>query len=243
MLPIIICEDSNMQRKKIENLVELFINRKNVDLKIELSSGDPLYILKYLDKNNHYPGIYLLDVNLNTNMNGIKLASKIREKDPLGYIIFITTHSELSFLTFRYKVAALDYILKDDFEDLEKRLEQCLTLCMDRYYNHILKEDVLNANYEDKVINIALKDILFIETSSNPHKIIIHECSRQTEIYGSLKEVSESLNSDFYRCHRSYLVNTTKIDSIDKKERTIKLVNGQDCLVSFRYMAGLLKCL
>lgn len=243
MLPIIICEDNSAQRKRVKDSVELFIARENVDLKIDLVTENPFAVLKHLEKNKDYTGIYLLDVDLNEDLNGVNLASKIREKDPLGYIIFITSHSELSYLTFRYKVEALDYIIKDNFEDLDKRLDQCLKLCMKKYYVNTLKEEVLNISFEDRIINIPLNDILFIETSPNPHKIIIHESKKQTEVYGSLKDISEKLNDNFYRCHRAYYLNTKKIANIDKKLRTVTLTNGEVCFVSFRYMGGLLKCL
>lgn len=243
MLPIIICEDNNSQREKIKNSVELFIARENVDLKIDLVTGNPLDVLKHLAENKEYTGIYLLDVDLKSEVNGVNLASKIRIKDPLGYIIFITSHSELSHLTFRYKVEALDYIIKDNFEDLDNRLSLCLKICMKKYYGHTLKEEVLNISHEDRIINIPLKNILFIETSTNPHKIIIHESQKQLEIYGSLKEIEDKLNTDFYRCHRAYFVNIKKIAEINKKDRIIHLVNGECCYISFRYMGGLLKCL
>ncbi|WP_241960035.1 PfkB family carbohydrate kinase, partial [Staphylococcus gallinarum] len=42
-----------------------------------------------------------------------KLASEIRKHDPVGNIIFVTSHSELTYLTFVYKVAAMDFIFKD----------------------------------------------------------------------------------------------------------------------------------
>lgn len=243
MLPIIICEDNIAQRERIKSSVELFIVRENADLKINLVSGNPFDVLKHLEKYPEYPGIYLLDVDLNEKINGVTLASKIREKDPLGYIIFITSHSELSYLTFRYKVEALDYIIKDNLEDLDKRLAQCLKLCMKKYYEHTLKGEVLNISHEDRIINIPFNDIFFIETSSNPHKIIIHEKNKQTEFYGSLKEIAKNLNENFYRCHRAYLVNIKKIYSIDKKSRTINFINGEICFISFRYMGGLLKCM
>lgn len=49
-------------------------------------------------------------------MNGFELAQEIRKFDPRGFIIFITTHAELSYMTFTYKVEALDYIIKDDID-------------------------------------------------------------------------------------------------------------------------------
>ena len=65
-------------------------------------------------------GIYFLDIDLKTDMTGLTLAQEIRKYDPRGFIIFITTHSEMSYMTFIYKLEALDFILKDDPEELGK---------------------------------------------------------------------------------------------------------------------------
>ena len=70
-------------------------------------------------------GIFFLDVDLNHEMNGIALASKIREYQPRCFIIFVTTHSEMSFMTFSYKVEAMDYVIKDYFQEVKNRVHQC----------------------------------------------------------------------------------------------------------------------
>ena len=45
------------------------------------------------------------------DINGIKLGSEIRKYDPIGNIIFVTSHSELTYLTFVYKVSADGFYL------------------------------------------------------------------------------------------------------------------------------------
>ena len=55
------------------------------------------------------------------------MAEKIRDIDSLGYIIFITTHSELTYLTFKYRVEAMDFILKDNVNEIDFRINECLT--------------------------------------------------------------------------------------------------------------------
>ena len=50
-------------------------------------------------------GCYFLDIQLEVDINGIKLGSEIRKYDPIGNIIFVTSHSELTYLTFVYKVS------------------------------------------------------------------------------------------------------------------------------------------
>ena len=88
-------------------------------------------------------------------------------------------------------------------------------------------------------IKILLKDIVFIETSTNSHKIIIHESNRKTEIFTTLKEISKNLDDRFYRCHRAYIVNKNRIKEINKINRIVYMDNGAECLASFRLIKGL----
>jgi two-component system response regulator AgrA len=111
MLPIIICEDNDIQREKIKNFIELAIAKWNFDFEISLCTGKVEELLSFLDEQRELKAIYFLDVDLKNEINGIMLAEHIRKKDSSGYIIFITTHSEMSHLTFKYKVEAMDYII------------------------------------------------------------------------------------------------------------------------------------
>lgn len=239
MLEIMICEDNSVHRERIKHLIENTILREEIDLKVTLSTDDPEKIIDYI-KNNNSEGIYFLDVDLKNNMNGIRLGEKIREMDPEGFIIFITTHLEMSYLAFKYKVEAMDYIIKDD-DDFKERVSSCLMKAYNTYCRGSHKEGYITINEDTRVINVKLNDILFIETAGIAHKIRIHEENRQTEFYGNLKDIQEKLTPNFYRCHKSYIVNKEKIGEIDKKNNRIIMINGEECYVSFRYMRGLIK--
>lgn len=65
-------------------------------------------------------------------MSGLTLATKIRDYDNLGKIVFVTTHGELSYLTFTYKVEALDYIIKDNKEHLQQKICENIQLAHER---------------------------------------------------------------------------------------------------------------
>ncbi|MFR6242644.1 MAG: LytTR family DNA-binding domain-containing protein [Mediterraneibacter faecis] len=53
------------------------------------------------------------------------------------------------------------------------------------------------------------------ETSENNHKIILHAKKRVVEFTGHLKSVEVQLDYRFYRCHRSYIVNTDNIKEVN----------------------------
>lgn len=113
-MPIYICEDDPKQRQQLLEIVANYVMIEALDMQVELATADPFEIVARLEAEPGRAGIYLLDIDLNSSLNGIELAAKIREFDDLGKIIFVTTHAELAPMTFRYKVEAYDYIVKSD---------------------------------------------------------------------------------------------------------------------------------
>jgi two-component system response regulator AgrA len=160
----------------------------------------------------------------------------------LGYIIFTTTHLEMSYLAFKYKVEAMDYIIKDD-GDFKERVNSCILKSYSTYHKEGQNTHYIKVSTDTRIINVRLCDILFIETTGTAHKIRIHEEDRRIELYGNLKDIQEKITQNFYRCHKSYIVNKDKIREIDKKHNKIIMTNDEECCVSFRYMRGLLSCI
>ena len=237
MLEVFICDDNKSYINKIKQIIENTILRESLDLHVSLYTDNPMELLNYV-KEHAATGIYFLDVDLKSNMNGIKLGEKIRDLDPFGFIIFTTIHMEMSYMVFKYKVEAMDYVAKDE-EYFAKRVNSCLIKAYNTYYRDNFKEDYISISEDSRIINVKLRDILFIETSGTAHKIRIHEEDRQMEFYGNLKDIQKKLTSNFYRCHKSYIVNKDKIREIDMKNNKIVMVNGEECYVSFRYKKGL----
>lgn len=233
MIKIYICEDIEEQRNRIREIVKDIILEEKLDMTIEIASPNPMEVLNKAKENNKDTSLYFLDVGLNSNIDGITLASKIREFDEKGFIVFVTTHGEMSYLTFTYKVEAMDYIIKDDYSNMAERIRQCILETKKRY----LKRDeddgeIFTIRKEDKVINIKYKDILFFETSDTIHKILLHAVNRQVEFYGKMKDIEETLDERFVRFHRAYLVNKDNISEIGKKNRIIHMINGEICYSS-----------
>lgn len=238
MLQVIICDDNSAYMGKLKQIIENTILREELDLSIALCTADPDEVIKYIEENQG-TGIYFLDVDLKSYINGIRLGEKIRDLDSKGFIIFTTVHMEMSYLAFKYKVEAMDYVIKDD-EDFKQRINSCLMKAYNTYYKENDKKGYISINEDSRIINIKLCDILFIETTGIAHKIRVHEENRQIEFYGNLKDIQKKLTSNFYRCHKSYIVNKDKIQEIDRKNNKIIMVNEEECYVSFRYMKGLL---
>ncbi|MHC1685337.1 MAG: LytR/AlgR family response regulator transcription factor [Clostridiaceae bacterium] len=241
MLKIFVCEDDISQRQRITKYIKNSILIERFDMEVALSTGNPNEIINYCRENANQ-GVYFLDIDLKSDINGIILASEIRNFDPLGFIIFITTHSELTHLTFKYKVEAMDYIIKDDFNKLSSNIHQCIKDVNSKYYLNSPKHGKkFNFKINNKVINIDYNDILFFETASKARRIVIHALDRQIEFYALISDIEKKVDERFYRCHKSYLVNKDNIREIDFKKRIIYMIDGQECLISMRQNLKLMK--
>ncbi len=239
MLDIFVCEDNASQRRTVVKIIQNTVLIEELDMRLALDTGDPYMLLEKV-KTSQNTGIYFLDIDLNSNMNGMKLAQQIRLYDPRGFIIFITAHSELSYMTFQYRVEAMDFVLKDNPAEVKVKLRECLLNAMER---HTLQTNKTHKAYTLEVsgrkISVDHDDILFFETSVNIHKVILHAKDRQIEFPSTLKELTGALDSNFVRCHRAFLVNKNNIKEVDTKNRIIHFANGETCLMSTRMMKGL----
>ena len=239
MLNIFVCEDNAAQRRTIVQIIQNTVLMEELDMQLVLNAGDP-YVLLEKVKTSQNTGIYFLDIDLHSDMNGMKLAQQIRLFDPRGFIIFITAHSELSFMTFQYRVEAMDFVLKDNPAEAELKIKECLLNAMERYTLQTNKtHKVYTAQVGGRKISVDYDDIFFFETSGNIHKVILHAKDRQIEFSGTIKELEGILDDSFIRCHRSFLVNRNNIKEADAKNRIIYFTNGEACLMSTRMMKGL----
>ena len=240
MLDIFVCITSETEREDFLKIVEKTIFVKNLDMKITKLTGNPYDILEMVKKRKE-PAIYFLNVFFETDINGIQLGAKLREYDELGVIVYITQHIELLYLSYIYKVEALDYILKNDVKNLEERVESCLERADKKLGFDNVEMKKIKVKQGDIVFSISIDDILYFETSEKPHRIILHKKEEKLEFVGNLKSLEISIGTDFFRCHKSYLINKSKVKEINIKEKTVLMDNNEVCLVSKRFINDLIE--
>lgn len=237
---IIICEDNHIQRKNLEKIIQEQIIDLSIDMKIALSTDKSLEVIKYLDNNKNENNIYFLDIELESDKSGLELGKKIREKDMKGHIIFISSHVEMPILTFEYKVQALGFIFKSDI-NLRKKIRENMVAAYDIYNkNQIEEKNKITIDSGGKLYLLDFHEILFFETTGKNHKIRVHALDKQIEFYGTMKEIKKQVSADFYKAHKSYLVNTNNIKEVDKKSLLVKMINEEEFYASRNYVKGLI---
>jgi len=241
MLRVYIIEDDNNQRERLTNYIEKTIKKNNLDLKIALSTGK-IKDLIYNIEGKGQRGLYFLDIDLGEDVHGLELAEFIRKHDPSGYIIFVTTHNELSILTFKYKVEAMDFIVKDDFQQMATRVEECLIKVdeQEKGSSEIFK-DMYIVDMGEKSIGYEKENIIFFEANGNSQKIILHGINRQIEFNGKIKDIEEKAGKNFFRVSRTALINLDKAETVSENGNYILMKNGEMCKIGIGKKSKLLK--
>ncbi len=232
MIPIYICEDNKETLEYITKQIQKTIIIESLDMDIRLASDNPDSLLDAVCSNKDR-GVYFLDIDLSHTLSGFDVATKIREKDSRGFIVFVTTHGEMALDTFKYQIEAMDYILKDEPDKIADRIRTSLLNINQRMQEDRTKEsDYFSVRYMDEVRYFKLEDIILFETSHEKHKVILITDKAHIEFFSSLKEIEEKIGKPFVRCHRSYLVNTNYIKAINTKESYLLLESGKKCELS-----------
>lgn len=223
MLNIVICEDNYLFRKDLRESIEIILRERTDQFKIiEFNCGEDL-IEHYTDNID----IFFLDIEMK-DFTGIDVAKKIREKNEKSEIIFIT--GLIDYMQIGYEVRAYRYLLKPiQFEQLKKHVNTCIEDIMKKKSNNLIIQT------KGEIYNIAIDDILFVEVINKD--IMVHT---QDQIYNaktSMNKIEKELKRyDFYRCHKGFLVNVKRIDSIGKN---IISVNNIEIPVSRYRIKGL----
>lgn len=226
MLSIYICDDIEEHLLQYKKVIEQYLIFKDWDMKIILATTDPKDIISVLEKQNDM-GLYFLDVNLKSNINGFQLAEIIIEHDPRGFIVFISTHDECSHIPYEHGIEALNYILKDDYRKVKIQIERCLQKAYTRYIDFATDERYyLVLKVSSTTYFIKFDDIILIRTSIIPHQIEIIKKDGIFSNYGKLKNILNDLDSRFFRIHNSYIININYIKNIDMKVKQIEMCDG-----------------
>lgn len=214
MFNIIICEDENIIRRRIEASLREISLKHDIDIEVSLSTGDPFATYNYA-KNNK-TDLLLLDIDLkNDEINGIELGNKIREINKNVVIVFISSRLEKIFECFT--CTPFDFIPKPS---INPHLEETILRIIEN------RAHIPHGNFikiKNTVVN--LDEIIYIEKQLS--KSVFYSKSDYTEIYVSFIQLLDCLPENFVQINKSFIVNIHFILDINITHKEIKLQNGQ----------------
>ena len=160
------------------------------------------------------------DINM-PDLNGMDFVKSLAVP-PL--IVFTTAYSEYAVEGFR--VNAVDYLLKpfglQDFQRAALRLKERMGEGKEHAESNDDNTLFLKTDY--RIIKVSIPDIVYIEGMSEYLKVWIEGESKPIITLLSMKKMEERLPDYFMRIHRSYIINLTKIQEVNKN----RVIMGPD---------------
>ena len=223
-MQIAVCDDEKEIRELFAEKIEKLYPEAELSL---YRSGEDLLL------SDKAPDILLLDIQM-PGKNGMETAEELRRKKKETIIIFVTALDEFVFQAF--DVGAFHYLVKpfDDgkfaevlqnavkqFED-RKKLERA---------GRKREKPSLMITTGGEHITVDLEDIIYAEVYDR--KVILHTMDADIEYYGKMKELEKKAGDDFFRTHRSYLVNFGFIRKYDAA--AVYLKKGQALISKQNY--------
>lgn len=202
----IIVEDEFLAREELKYFIK---NYSSIEIVDEFEDG--IEVLKFIQQNE--VDVIFLDINI-PSLDGVLLAKNISKFSKKPYIVFITAYKEHAVEAF--EVEAFDYILKPYHESriisMLKKLEMSYNQQKDNPHKNSITNKI-NLWKNEKIIVVDLDDIYYCIARER-----VTYVSTKDEEYSVNVSISEFYNSlpkdKFFRCHRSYIVNITKIREI-----------------------------
>ena len=196
---IFILEDDLTQQYYIETIVEEIIEKHHLQYHHFEVVGKPKQLLEAIsEKGSHQ--VFFLDIEIKTEeKKGLDVAKKIREIDPYAIIVFVTSHSELMPTAFKLQVGALDYLDKSLSKEIFKKRIETALLHTESLTGKGLSDDALLFETPHTQIQVPFKDILYIETSSRPHRLVLYTHRGRTEFTANLLDILKKEKSRFPR--------------------------------------------
>ena len=233
MISVYLCDDEAVWIDRLSKTVIDYQIKSDWEIQIKHKAFSPYDLLQHLALHTPSHGIYFLDINFKCAMNGLHLAQKIRNLDTNADIIFVTAHEEMVFETFRLKLAALDYIIKDS-SNFAEQIHLCLSHIENRYTSVQAGIASITIHVEGSYTNILQNEIYFIETIPGTHKVRMHLASAFYDLSDSLSRLQRELGESFVYCSKSCLINCAHIREKNIKQKILLLDNGEFCICSSR---------
>ncbi len=189
--------------KAIELLKSYIAHFNVIDLVGSFRNG--IKAIEYLS--NNPVDLVFLDINM-PHISGLTLSKMIV---PETRIVFTTAYSEYAVES--YEVRAVDYLLKPiSLERFSKAMSKILSETPEAENNS--DSNILLVKSGSKVFRVNIHDIVFLEKDGN--YITYHLSDNNILARESVQQVLDRLPHYFIQTHKSYIINSEKVISIDK---------------------------
>ena len=216
MIKFAICDDEPQMAQEIAGQLASYMKETDIDYSVAcFPSGYAL--LKSSDEFD----VIFLDIQME-RPDGMETAALLRRRESRSLLIFVTVLKDRVFDVF--PLEAFDYLLKPLDRDRFRRT-------MDRALRWLERDAAKNLVIQrgSGCQVVPLSDILYCEVLGR--KIFIHKKDGIVlDYYDRLEDLEQRVDSRFFKCHRSYLVNLDHVGGC--QEGQVLLSQGERIPVS-----------
>ncbi len=188
------------------------------------------------------PDVVFLDVDM-PERTGVECARMIQDRDPACILIFATAHEE--YMGDAFEVYAFDYLVKPfKLERLDRTLARVKEI-RDRQRAAEMPKPAIVRNaagrlmlkHRDGVSFLSMNDIVLIQREDRA--TVLYAAGGRRYVTGeTLSETETRLDPDvFFRCHKSYIINLSRIRDISPYGRWTYIVRldgiDHDALITY----------
>ncbi|MFB9136694.1 LytR/AlgR family response regulator transcription factor [Vibrio olivae] len=219
MLKAIIVEDEYLAREELNYLIHTYS-----DIEVIATFSDGLEAFKYLQ--SHTIDIAFLDINI-PSIDGMLLGRNIHQFAHPPLIVFTTAYKEYAVDAF--DLEAFDYLLKPlDEQRVQRLLTKIEAYATERPVNESKSQaSTINLSRDNRIRVTPVEEIIYAEASEK-----VTEVHTAQGVYIAPYTISELMSKlpsqQFFRCHRSYCVNLSRIEEIIPWMNSTYLLNLHD---------------
>ena len=217
MFRIAICDEMQSHAAELAKMLTSLAAEIPVECEVEVFRS-----FKALQKAMSENGFRLLFLETRLGgISGIDFARRLRMIDEEIDIVFCSTESDSALAA--YTVFPVGYLIKPVDR---KKLREVFRHVTDRYRQ---KPSIVLRGVDGGKRTICVDDVLYIEVFGA--ELDVHTKRGVAHCSGTLVETGSLLSSkDFYRCHRSYIVNLRYTAGVERYQ--FKMINGDSVAVA-----------
>ena len=229
MFPIYIYHPQEQILHWMKKEIENYIIMKNFYMKVKKIFYRMEEVCCCLQEGTEVSMYFIYNAKCQT---GLHLACEIRKYNPWSFLIFLVSDAEgvkrTILQNYQFHLMALDCISLQKKETASKKIRSCI----DYVWLQSIKSEksvnpILCATTSDGIVRIFLKEIYYMESSDKAKWVVVHLQNQRIQIHTTLKELENRLDSSFFKCHKSFIVNIDHIKAVSRKKRMIYMQNEE----------------